>query len=503
MLFVFQLDAVNRALCDRLAAEGRMPVYAELLRRGRMHELSTPATYLAASTYHSLYSGLPPADHGLYYALQWSQADQRVRFFMHEPKPETIWERAATAGLRSLVVDPYESWPPPRDVGIVVCGCQFRNVIALERWSQPDGMSARLERALGRARPLQEVFGRPSVRYLLAMRRVVLEAPSRIADATITLLRGGRFDLVWTTCLATHLGGHQFWNLAQLDEAELDPVVAEVLRTTLADTYSEADRALGRILDALPGDADVLVVSPLGMDEIQSRVDLLPEMLARVLARGDDPRTAGSLLWRLRASLPVELRAGLSRALHGPATRELMARLATARVDWGQTPAFVLPSDQQGHIRLNVRGRERDGVLDRAEARALEDEIVEGLESFRDADGGEAVAAVDRMRDVVGEDAPRLDALPDLSVRWSDRPSTGLTGVTSPRFGIVPRRGAGTGRAGGHTDEAWALYLPAGAPAGGAGEPGAVVDVAPTVLAALGASTEGLPGSPLGERARV
>lgn len=180
-----------------------------------------------------------------------------------------------------------------------------------------------------------------------------------------------------------------------------------------------------------------------------------------------------------------------------------MARLSTARVDWSRTPAFVLPSDQQGHIRLNVRGRERDGILDSAEARAVEDRIVEGIESFRDADGGEAVAAVDRIRDVVGEDAPRLEALPDLVVRWSDRPSTGLTGVTSPRFGHVRRRGAGTGRAGGHTDEAWALHLPAGAGEGGAGEPGDLGDVAATVLAALGAEAEGLPGSPLRERARV
>jgi predicted AlkP superfamily phosphohydrolase/phosphomutase len=502
VLFVFQLDAVNRALCDRLAAEGRMPVYAELLRRGRLHELTTPATYLAASTYHTLASGLPPGEHGLYYALQWSQDEQRVRVFMDSPKPETLWERAARAGLRSLVVDPYESWPQARDTGVVLCGWQFQNVIALERWSQPADVLPRLERALGRARPIQEVFGRPSVRYLLDMRRVVLEAPGRLADATIALLRRQRFDLVWVSCLATHLGGHQFWNLGQLQEGELDPITADVLGSTLADTYSEADRALGRILDALPGDADVLVVSPLGMDEIRSRVDLLPEMLARVLSGGAEAEAAGDLLWRLRASIPVELRAAASRVLHGPATRELMARLSTARVDWSRTPAFVLPSDQQGHIRLNVRGRERDGILDPAEARAVEDRIVEGIESFRDADGGEAVAAVARIRDVVGEDAPWLEALPDLVVRWSDRPSTGLTGVTSPRFGHVRRRGAGTGRAGGHTDEAWALHLPAGAGEGGAGEPGDLADVAATVLAALGAETEGLPG-PLGERACV
>ena len=156
------------------------------------------------------------------------------------------------------------------------------------------------------------------------------------------------------------------------EEGELDPITADVLQSTLADTYSEADRALGRILDALPGEADVLVVSPLGMDEIQSRVDLLPEMLARVLSGGEETEAAGNLLWRPARRFPSSC--GPRPPAPSTARRRAswMARLSTARVDWSRTPAFVLPSDQQGHIRLNVRGRERDGILDPAEARAVE-----------------------------------------------------------------------------------------------------------------------------------
>ena len=46
--------------------------------------------------------------------LQWSQDEQRVRFFTDSPKPETLWERAARARPQSLVVDPPSLAPGSR-----------------------------------------------------------------------------------------------------------------------------------------------------------------------------------------------------------------------------------------------------------------------------------------------------------------------------------------------------------------------------------------------------
>src|SRR5207248_562298 len=55
-----------------MLAEGRLPTLAVLRDRGRWIELETPATHFPAGTYASLYSGVRVADHGMYYAFQWS-----------------------------------------------------------------------------------------------------------------------------------------------------------------------------------------------------------------------------------------------------------------------------------------------------------------------------------------------------------------------------------------------------------------------------------------------
>jgi predicted AlkP superfamily phosphohydrolase/phosphomutase len=166
-------------------------------------------------------------------------------------------------------------------------------------------------------------------------------------------------------------------------------------------------------------------------------------------------------------------------------------------VDWSRTRAFVLPSDHNGQVRINLRGREREGIVAPEELDELCELIASGLVTFRDPDGTPSVAAVERTSELVGPDAPQLHLLPDLVVRWGDPPAGPLAGVTSPRYGTVPRVGEGSGRSGAHTPEGWALVVPAAGRARDGGRPARLEDVAATACALLGADASSLAGEPL------
>src|SRR5207244_1046021 len=159
----------------------------------------------------------------------------------------------------------------------------------------------------------------------------------------------------------------------------------------------------------------------------------------------------------------TEARAKIASILHGPMTRELTMRLSSIGVDWSKTPVFMLPSDHFGQLRLNVRGRERDGIVEQHHVDALVAELSDGLLSFRDPDGEPAVVAVDRTTDLF-EGGAFLELLPDLIVRWSDRPVAGVDAIGSPRFGEVRRPGAGSGRSGAHRPASCAPPVPGPAP---------------------------------------
>lgn len=504
MLTILQFDAASASLLDRLLADDRLPTLASLRERGVWHDLDAPATQFAAGAQHTLYSGVELADHGLFYPFQWDAAEQRVHYMGHFHAPAPVWEQLGRTGTRTLAVDPYESRPPAEPApGTQVCGWQLHDRVVLQQWSNPGDAHRRLERLFGAPAPVDEVFGRHSVGEMLGLRRRLLAAPGRVADAAELLLAEQGFDLAWLTFCAAHVAGHQFWDLSQLDPAGLDPSAERVLGAALEDVYVAVDAAIARVLAALPEDGDLLVVSPVGMDVNTSRADLLPEMLQRILdpapAPVHDEAAEGqpSSIWRLRAALPSSLRARVAGALPEKVALDLTARLEMRGLDWGRTRAFAHPAENQGYIRLNLRGRERDGIVDPADADALMDEIAAGIESFRELDGSPAVKSVEKVRDVFGT-GDRAHQLPDLIVRWVDTPATRLEGLHSERHGTVRRHGVGSGRSGNHTEgDAWALVVPGSSTHASLGRRPRLEDVAATAAHLAGHDTTTMAGAPL------
>jgi predicted AlkP superfamily phosphohydrolase/phosphomutase len=497
LICILQFDAASIAVVDSMLADGRLPTVAGLIARGRRIELATPADHFAAGAFHTLYSGVELGDHGLFYPFQWDATSQRARYMSAFAAPPAIWERLARAGKRTLAIDPYESRPPRDWRGTYVCGWQFVDRVVLPRWSLPRAAGGRLARRHGRGPHATEIFGRPTVRELLALREKLLAAPARVADAAIDLLARERYDLVWLTFSAAHLAGHQFWDLSQLAEMP-EGRDRERLEGALADIYEAVDTAFARALAVLPGDADVIVTSAVGMDVNSSRADLLPGMLAAVLS--GEPLPAGGAgagaIWRLRGAVPPRARGAIASALPDRVALELTARLELRGVDWSQTKAFAHPADNQGYVRLNLDGRERDGIVDAADADELLAQISDGLQTFCDPDGEAAVAGIER----VAEHHPgaRSGQLPDLVVRWSERPATTLAGVSSPTFGDVMRSGAGSGRSGNHTPgDAWAVVAAGASASRIRGGEHRLADVATTIAAVCGVDPAGLHGDSL------
>jgi predicted AlkP superfamily phosphohydrolase/phosphomutase len=156
----------------------------------------------------------------------------------------------------------------------------------------------------------------------------------------------------------------------------------------------------------------------------------------------------------------------------------------------------MVPSGDCGYVRLNLKGREREGIVDPEDAERLLDEIASGLMTFRDPDGQPAVRNVRRGSSIVG-DKQFLDRYPDLIVHWSDQLPPHLAGVGSPQFGEVPALGWGSGRTGEHRGGAWALIVPGTSRLKTPVKPLHIIDIASTVCSALGVNTDGLIGQAL------
>jgi predicted AlkP superfamily phosphohydrolase/phosphomutase len=264
--------------------------------------------------------------------------------------------------------------------------------------------------------------------------------------------------------------------------------------------YVAVDAALGRTLAALPDDADVIVFSPTGMGPNTTRADLLPGMLDAVLNRNGRKRESGGSsvrtpVWSLRSRVAPGARSLIARALPDRLVADITTRLYV-RADWKRTRAVAVPGENKGYVRLNLRGRERDGIVDPAEADELTDAIAAGLLSFREPDGRCPITRVDRIDELTGG-GPHAAGLPDLVISWDGAAPTRPLRVTSPRHGEVAQGGVGSGRSGNHTDDAWAIVLPGASRARDPGRPVRITDIGATACGLLDADLTGLAGTPL------
>ena len=503
MIAILQFDSVSVPLLNELLTDGLLPTLEGLRRKGTWVNLSTPAEYFEGSGSYAIYTGTDVGVHGQYYPWLWSPSEQRIRFMDDLPIPETLWERVGRAGRRSLIIDPYEVRPPQDMQGLFLSGWQFKNRIVLRSCSLPASLLRSLKREYGRPPVGEEVYGPPSTPEVVRLRNGLLAAPNRLATVTTTLLKREKFDVVWVTASAAHLAGHRFLKMSQVSAA-VDLEQHPELETTVADIYRATDEAMGRMLAALPTDADILVVSPAGMGPNSSRSQLLPSMIKATLAGGLGRTTAkgapsSSLLSTVRSMVPTSLRSWIAKALPDKWAVALATRLELRGVDWSHTQAFMMPNDDAGFVRLNLHGRERDGIVDPRDADALMETISTGLKTFKDPDGRPAIKRIVRISDI-GIDGPCVSQMPDLIVQWNDRAVTPTAGVSSPLYGEISSHGWGTGRTGCHNGDAWALLVPGRSRLKAPQKTPHVVDIAATVCALLGTDMKGLTGQPLLER---
>lgn len=503
MIAVLQFDCVSLPHFHQLLNEGRLPTLAKLRARGEWVPLETPALRWEGATYFTLYSGKDVKDHGVYFPFVWSAGDQRVRPQDDYSIPEAVWERLARSGKRSLVIDPYEGKAPNVMAGKALCGWQFKHKVTLRRWSVPRGLDRQLERRFGGPSLVEEVYGRPSTTYLTRMRERLLAAPRRAADLAAALLAEEDFDLVWITLSACHIAGHWFLDPSRLPQDQSDQRIKTKLDATLADSYAAVDEALSQIIDCLPENTDLVVISPSSMGPSASRTHLLPGMLQAVLegrrSHASEQERGGNFLWRLRAALPPDLRATVARVLPDEWAMQLTARLEMRGVDWPHTRAFMVPSGDCGYVRLNLAGREREGIVHPKEADEFLEKIASGLLTFRDPDGTPAV----KRTEIVSrspQERTLSNPFPDLIVHWSDQLPPHLAGAYSEQFGKVPSAGWGSGRTGEHRDEAWALMMPNSSKKITPMKRPHIIDIVPTICSVLGVDREGLKGQPLLER---
>jgi predicted AlkP superfamily phosphohydrolase/phosphomutase len=492
---VVGLELGDASLVQAWGRAGHMPAIRKLMERGSWGMLESTADRLHISAWPSLYTGATAGEHGVYFTFQPAPGLQgHQRFHPGLYGRPTFWRVLDDAGRKCAVLDPPYTHPEQgyKSAFVHDWGCWARY---LKTGSTPDSLLSRLRQHCG-SYPLgleaNDLGLAPLDAAALAPRLV--ESARAKAAAARWLCEDQGAEVFFTVFGETHAAGHYCWEEALVDaDYRLE-------RSPMLTVYQEIDRAIEGIAASAGPDGTVIVISGDSVAPNRAGWHLLPGILERLgflagpqsdpadgakgraAARSFDPVKA------VRDLLPKDFRKNLARMLPTAVRDRLAKRVDAANIDWSRTRAYTLPTDLEGYVRINLRGREPAGIVEPGvEYAQVVAELVAELARLRDPRTGRAI-----VRDVlcVDDEFPgdRRGWLPDLVVRWD--PSAPIDAATSERIGTLALPSPDP-RPGTHAGPGFVLAAGPGIPAAGVLEGGHIFDFAPTLLARLGVAVPG------------
>ncbi|MBV9621669.1 MAG: hypothetical protein JO341_11690 [Gammaproteobacteria bacterium] len=519
------LDGYEESVGRRLMAEGAMPALRDLAGASARFALDHGSALRTGLAGEHVATGLSPQAAGRWAAVRFDAATHTVRQEGTALAPFT-----AQLDARAVVFDPpyFELARASATRGLVGWGAHDPGVACT---AQPAALLEEVRSRFGRYPAHRWIYATPWNSPAASQ-----EMGERLAQGVRTRARLARWlfaerlpdwDLALLTVSEAHSALEGLWHGIDADHPLHRCASAAAAAGGIRAVYTAIDALIGELRGAFP-DAITVVFSMHGMGPNRSDAAsmlLLPELLYRhafgtalfqrqgvpspllqgqaTLGEGESWDGWVAAGFPHSAALPSNRDRGGPRILSRIIGRLGLAPARTLRVPldwmpaaryqpfWPRMPAFALPSFYDGRVRINLRGRERGGVIAPDQYRTVREELVSLLEACRDPVSGESVVAeVEYPAAMSAREVGPTEA--DLVILWRGAPM----GMRHPRYGQIgpiPYR-----RTGGHTGGLGFALLQGERIAAGEYGTRSAYDVVPTLFELLGrAPVPGLSGSSL------
>lgn len=500
-IVVIGLDSADPTLIEKWSNEGYLPTITSLMNHGCWGRLNSTANISSGSLWPTFFTGTSPAKHGAFfghrhlkngtYQIHKKDADQMKR------SPFWVW--LSQGGKRIAIIDIPQTYPIKGLNGIQITAWGVESA----HWNMSSWPSEVIKEIVSRfgTHPLASWYQmRPEkVNEFQELLKKLISGIEKKGLISTYLLDQEHWDFFLTMFSEPHWAGHLLWHIMDDKHPDHNPQIAKTFKNAIRDIYSAIDLTISKLVEAIPN-ATFLIFSPAGMGPNYSGIHLLPEVLKRMNITGKTAQDRGQggrfsiekinhlmpykrwgpyALKKLEGLVPTKAIEMAKQMIPHKIWDNWTRRLLTVGNDWCWSRAFCVPNDFSGAIRINLKGREPNGLVEPGkEYDALCDEIIEELSSLINVDTGErAVSEVVRIdRHYQGE---QVCELPDLIVNWvRDLP---IKTLYSPRIGTVSGESPDK-RTGTHRPYGFLMASGKNINRGKIVEGGHIMDIAPTVL---------------------
>jgi predicted AlkP superfamily phosphohydrolase/phosphomutase len=339
---------------------------------GRLASTTPPVTPAAWATFMT---GMNPGQHGIFdfFHTRSADPDRPQMVSATDMRARPFWHYLSEAGRRVGVLNVPLTYPPQPVNGFLVPGLLSPDEGAT---TYPPDFLAPYRPELGPYRVVPRVAYHPQrLDDFVAELRYVTETQIRYA---LRIAHEHATDFLMVHFFAPDLAQHKLWHMQDEGHPWYRPELSARYGHVIRDLFVQIDLGLASLLDLLPQDTAVILMSDHGFGPQHTVVNLNNYLLQ-------------SGLMALKAEARVRLRAWVARQkrLSGAALR--LARLARrerllgfADVDWTRTHAYA--RGHMGQLYLNLQGREPQGIVAPADYHNVRAELISILNGWRHPD---------------------------------------------------------------------------------------------------------------------
>jgi predicted AlkP superfamily phosphohydrolase/phosphomutase len=458
-------DGADWRILDPMLDGGLLPNLAGLLERGAKGVLRSTTPNHSWAAWPSFLTGVEPSNHGVYDIFEKEMGERKsLPVTYRSIREKTILADLTAAGASTVMTNLPLTFPPPRIDGKLVAGG------VLPKWrpfTHPEPLGKELEDA-GAPFPVNGMSwttfrNRPEP--FLQEARDLTEART---TANLHLLDTTDWRFAALIYVATDRVQHCLAKYVSLDHPDFASLSREPLAEKVRDVYRLLDDALGQILERARGDDLVLFVSDHGFQSCTRalHMDRLLEHLG-FLRFGASKAVFGPMQWGPMRTVARKVYDALG--LHGRVS-------LPQSVNWQKTVAYTSVRSTGEGVSISLAGREPDGTVDPADFESTRDKVMEALDGFVDQTTGQKpIRRVFRREDVFtgrfAETAPDilLEPAPLYSLTHAKSMVEGADWLSGDHRmeGVIAAAGPRV------RPDAFS-------------EPALLIDMAPTILAALG-----------------
>ena len=485
---VIGLDGSAWQLLDPLIDDGTMPRLGALRERGAAGILTSTVPPVTPPAWTSAVTGVNPGRHGIY-GFHRGNAQVEKPEMMHsgQVRATTLWEMAGAQGASIGLFNVPLTYPPPAiEDGWSVAGFMTPGINqGLKDFTHPKELAGEIQQWIPdyviEIKANQEQDWRDDD---LAKR--ALASVKQRRELLTKLLETRPVDLVFSVLETPDRLQHLYYRYMDPADRLYDSEAGRRIRPKITECFAAMDEIIGLLDDYAGESGGTVVCSDHGFTAWEASVHtnrLLEEWGYLKLKGAGKVMRSGvgeKAVHAARRFLPVKIR------------RAARQRSGGTAIDWPHTKAFATVYYQQGVV-INLRGRERYGIVEEKDARELAEEIIGRFKELKGPDGSPVTDRSWRAEDVFDGDA--LEGAPDLVFEINDS-RWQLDDELHHRETIsnheeLPR--------GGHHPDGIVVVRGPGV-VGGARIEGSIMDVTPTLLYLAGLNVpDGLDGSVLGD----